>query len=1006
MGQGCGAWRRLLVCFLVVFGTFGLSSCGGGGGGDGGSGGSTTSAGNLVFAADKTAVSFDYQQNETPAAQTVTITATGQYTGTLYVSASVTGPEIATPIPITVTGTTATVQISVVPQLAAGTYSGSITLMACSDSACAHQVGNSPLKISYQITVQGTLQVTPATVALNAVTGTTTSQVVSVALPEGTSSFSTSVVGSSPWLTISNATASSFTINAGALAPGSYSGQVVVTAGAASETVNVTYTVSTPPLLVTPSSVSFNAVSGSTASQAITVQLPSGQTSATQSVSPGTPWLTISNATASSFTLNAASLPSGVYQGAVQVSSGTQIALIVVSYTVTPPPGGDQALAVSPTSLTLNAYEGASTSATLTVTPPSWNPQVTVTAEYPIGTPSGWLTLTPVAGGETVLANAATLTTGSYTANLRLHAAYPSTDILVPVALTVGVGLVQPANVLLSVNAETPSAALSGSVAVNVASGPATPFTATSNAPWLILTTSSGQTGQSLAYRVDPTQIAAALTSNQVSSAQVTVTPGTASMMAPVSFNVQVTGNLPLIQTLAPYVQLPGQPARVILRGSGFSAITAPNRFAIDGQAPTSITQVNDTEVVALLAALTAGSHTVSVSNALGIATATGRVLASAAPSYSYAAIATGGLIRSIAYDPERDALYAANYDAETIMSFRHTSASGSLEESWTTASVPLVKAFDVGLTQDGVTLLATSSAIAGDFATGSIQALDPASLAARQSLSVSFGFTPVDPAMGFGIPTTNDARSWLGVAADGTLGSPAYITPQSLTPVAFSVPAGIIAHFYNGPAFAVSRDGERLFMVTDYGESPASAVLYLNAADSVLTANPAGLTSVTRFSMSDAADRVLFDNVILRDNGFNLIGYATVPDSSYTAQRGLVTPDGSRVYVLAYPSNAGAAGVTPRVFVFDAATPSTAAQANLDVLGSFDIADYPGCVPNLSSCLGAMGAAISLDGRTLFFAAEQNLLVVPVPGTLSTTAAARAQRRATSTVPWPVNVH
>lgn len=1003
MGQGSAAWRRLLACLVILLGTIGLSSCGGGG--DGGSGGSTTS-GNLMFTADRTSVSFDYQQDQTPAPQTVTITATGQYTGTLYISGSVSGPQIATPIPITVTGSTATVQISVVPQLAAGTYSGKITLLACSDSACAHQVGNSPLSISYSITVHAVLA-TPSTVSLNAITGTTTSQLVTVNLPEGASSFSTSVGSATPWLTISNATASSFTLNAGALAPGSYSGQVTVTAGGLSQIVNVTYTVIPQPLQVTPASVSFNEVSGNPASQTITVQLPTGQTSASETVTSTSPWLTIAGATASSFTINAASLPSGSYQGTVQVTSGTQTATIVVSDTVTAPAGGDQQLAVTPASLTLATVEDASTSATLTVTPPSWNPQVTITAEYPSGAPSGWLTLTAATGGESVLANAATLTAGSYTANIRLHGAYPANDILVPVALTVGVGLVRPADVQLTVNAETATAALSGSVAVNVAAGPATTFTATSSVPWLILTTSSGQTGQSLSYKLDPTQIAASLTGNQVSTAQVTLTPGLASM-TPVSFNVQVTGNLPLIQTLAPYVQLPGQPARVILRGTGFSAIASPTaRFAIDGQAPTSLTQVADSEVVAQFAALAAGTHTVSVSNALGVATATGRVLAVAAPAYSYAAIPTGGALRSLAYDPERDALYAANITNETIMSFRHTSASGGSEESWTSASVPLVKAQDVGLTPDGTTLIATSSAIDANTATGSIQALDPVSLTARQSLTVNFGFLPSATNVDAGIPSTNDGRSWLSTASIGAVGNMTYITSQSLTPVTFPLPSGIGAHFYDAPTFAVSRDGERLFVVPDHDESPPEALLYMNAADSVLKTNPAGVAGVSHFSSSDAADRVLFDYLTVRDNGFNLIGAATLPVSSpaYAAVGGLVTPDGSRAYILAYRSDANSApAVTPRVFVFDANT----VQTNLNYLGYFDVADYPTCTPtaNVPTCpVSPVGAAISLDGQTLFFSGAQNLLVVPVPGSLSTTTTAQATQRATA-VAWPVNVH
>jgi hypothetical protein len=1003
MARSFGLGRWLLALLLFAAGAIALTSCSGGGGGGG--------ASSLSFSADKTSVSFTYQQNQDPPPQIVTITATGQYTGTLYISASISGTEIATPIPITVTGTTATVQISVVSGLAPGTHTGTIELMACSDSACAHQVGNSPLTISYTITVQAGVGLSPSSVSLSTESGGTTSQVVTVQVPPGQTSFSATVTSGSPWLTVTNVTASSFTISAASQPTGVYAGAVQVTSGSASATINVAYTVTAPMVQVTPSPVAFNVVSGATPSQVITVQPPPGQTSFSTNVLNGLPWLSVTNVTASSFTIAAASLPSGIYSGDVQVTSGTASTTIIVTYTVTAPSGGDISLAANPTSLTLSTVEDATTSATLTVTPPSWNPQVTATVEYPSGGASGWLTLTPVAAGETVLANAAALSAGSYTANIRLHAAYPSTDILVPVALTVGVGLVRPADVAVTVNAETTQAALSGTVPVTVVSGPPTSWSAASSVPWLVLTSSTGQTGQSLAYQVDLTRLAS-LPKGQVSTAKVTITPALTSM-TPVSFNVNLTDNLPQITTLAPYAQLAGRPARVILRGSGFSAIASPAaRFAIDGTSATSVTTVADTEVIAQFSAtsLTAGAHTISVSNALGIATATGRVVAVNVPAYTYTAIPSGGYLRSLAYDPERDALYAANITAQSIMSFRHSGT------SWTTTSPSLASAYDVGLTQDGTALFAITSitSLASINASGSIEVLDPASLATRQTLSLpTTGFLPSFSTVGFGIPTTNDGRSWVGPTTAGTFGNIAYITPQSLTPTV--VPATVVSTFYDGPWYAMSRDGELLLINPSNGVSPTPPLLYMHAVDSVVTVNPITpnpLTASCNTSLSDAGDRVLFfenetDNLMsLRDGSFNLIGVVTLPASSpsYNAQKGLVTPDGTRVYVLAYRSDAAAtSGVTPRVFVFDATTAAT----NLTVLGYFDVTDYPGSLPGTTGafCTGpSIAGAVSLDGQTLFFAGNQNLLVVPVPATLS--AAAARQRRVTPTIAWPVSVH
>src|ERR1700722_12734694 len=129
-------------------------------------------------------------------------------------------------------------------------------------------------------------------------------------------------------------------------------------------------------------------------------------------------------------------------------------------------------------------------------------------------------------------------------------------------------------------------------------------------------------------YTIDPSQFGT-LPNPATSTAQVTITPSISSM-TPVVFAVNLALNLPQVTTLAPYVQLSGQPARVILRGSGFSSITLPSaRVTLSpGITTNSVTVVNDTEMVAQFSALSAGSYTVAVSNALGVSSATGKVVA------------------------------------------------------------------------------------------------------------------------------------------------------------------------------------------------------------------------------------------------------------------------------------------------------------------------------------------------------------------------------------------
>ena len=69
--------------------------------------------------------------------------------------------------------------------------------------------------------------------------------------------------------------------------------------------------------------------------------------------------------------------------------------------------------------------------------------------------------------------------------------------------------------------------------------------------------------------------------------------------------------------------------ARVVLRGIGFTGIANPAaRLLIQGSSPQSVTVVNDTEMVATVAALNPSSHVVSVSNGLGYSTSTRSITA------------------------------------------------------------------------------------------------------------------------------------------------------------------------------------------------------------------------------------------------------------------------------------------------------------------------------------------------------------------------------------------
>jgi hypothetical protein len=150
-----------------------LASCGGGGGGGGGSSSSSSSSsggsGSVRFSANPTSLSFEYfEGSPVPASQSIVVTATGTFSGTLYLGAAATGQGLSSNLPLTIdSNTQGTFTVTAAGNLAPGDHSGTLQLLACSDQACTRQIGNSPLNIPYVTHVRTKLHVSTNTVDLN-----------------------------------------------------------------------------------------------------------------------------------------------------------------------------------------------------------------------------------------------------------------------------------------------------------------------------------------------------------------------------------------------------------------------------------------------------------------------------------------------------------------------------------------------------------------------------------------------------------------------------------------------------------------------------------------------------------------------------------------------------------------------------------------------------------------------------------------------------------------------
>src|ERR1041384_3198794 len=140
-------WFRFLLLASLAAALWG---CSGGGGGGGDSGGSNR----FVLHPDRTSVAFDFIQGETPASQNIVLTWTGEPPDGLFAGAIVQGTGLSPTIEVLISETQAVARLSAAGGLSAGTYSGTVQLLACSDQACNHRIGGTPITVSYTITVR------------------------------------------------------------------------------------------------------------------------------------------------------------------------------------------------------------------------------------------------------------------------------------------------------------------------------------------------------------------------------------------------------------------------------------------------------------------------------------------------------------------------------------------------------------------------------------------------------------------------------------------------------------------------------------------------------------------------------------------------------------------------------------------------------------------------------------------------------------------------------------
>lgn len=773
------------------------------------------------------------------------------------------------------------------------------------------------------------------------------------------------------------------------LAPGEYSGSLQLfacpdekcTTQFAGSPVNVPYKISIAKgFKLAHSGVSLAALSGATASASVGVQLRSGVTGFTTAVTTGGNWLSVSKQGADSFTVMGKAMPPGSYFGSVAVNSGGSTRTLSVDYTVTGDASTVTRIIPDVSSLSFTATATAAAPArTVNVTLPSWTNQLDAEIRY-LSTQNDWLGL--VKTGErsySVSASASALQAGTYQAEVILRSDSVA-SVTIPVSFAVGAAswsISGPTR--FEVTGDTTAAQLAGDLSVAMPSLPAQAYNASSNASWLKLSRTGGNTGGApLRLSVDTAELVK-LPNFRSHTAELTISAAD-TRIAPTKVTVTLDKALPELHFVSPNTRLPGEAGEYILRGRGLGGVAAIDQaLRVSGATPTSLTRVSDTEVRVRLGGSSAGEVGFSLPNGLGTSTGAPMLRVVAPTAFPSAVIATSGNKSSLVYDAERQALYSVNKGLQSIMRFAWDGS------GWVATSVPLPGADALALSPDGTSLVVTAT-------TGHIVLLDPATLEKQGSYAAgAVGGDTLNSLPRLAV--TNDGRAYF---QGGTWGGLSYF--DLATREFGSAGDGMRFSFYSGPWFSVSGDGSRLNIVQSGSITPTPPMLYMDSSDSTPKVNPAGLEFWYEAAQSLRGERFVQGTYKVWDRDWALIGNLALPSDHWFGRSPLVSPDGTRVYVMAYPSSYTYGADMPRVYVFDSST-RMVSSTNLPLLGYFDLADYPTCRSGAYGCDTRALGAISPDGKTLFFIGDAKLVVAPVPATLTLSPQRAAMQRASSSM-------
>jgi hypothetical protein len=710
---------------------------------------------------------------------------------------------------------------------------------------------------------------------------------------------------------------------------------------------------------------------GPSAAQTISLDDPDGTAPWSSAVTYGgavTGWVTVSPASGTDLPANPqvsvafpADVAPGTYGATVNVTSLGTTRTVAVSATVSrpgivAPPGTvafsavrNQAPLPSAQELALTTAHGGALAFTASVV-------------YDVGA-TGWLSV-PASGSApgplSVAVATADLAPGTYGATLRFTPSNGAAATPVDVSYTVAAPTLaaSPSPLEFTVDALTTVAGTAATVSLTSGGSPIA-WEASATQPWLRVSPASGTTPSSPTVSLVLAELETLPAASHTAAVTFTyeASPGVSTT---VSVPVTLLLDLPLLTVVAPRVSVAGVGGEVILRATGVPpGLTGPVRFG--GADATAQTRVSSTEVRATPpASLAAGSHLVTVANALGLSRSTARLEVVAEGSLGAAAVANAGAKTRIVYDDASRTVYVANAGAGMIQ--RHRGAAGWALAGDGSDQVALSSLKNVVLTPDGKTLLAVAGTTFRlvDTATFALAATQPSGAAPSNAI-VSLEMSHAGRAVYVGNAPTGFTTPGLLELGAGTT--------SSLTGFGLLHNAALVSGPNGARVAGLSR-----------GISPQAVAVWdaTTGAVSTPSINVNGYFD-TFGSFDRTASRLLvfgdYSGGAYRSRLYDVnAGYAVLPGTVPPRSSLGTPPAGANETLAVVLSPRGRA----RAFTWDGASVrcfDTAGAPDVNGVHPLLFAVTPVQPPGANAVL-----AIAADERTAFVAGDDRLVVVPLP--------------------------